>query len=218
MEPLELQQVRELALRVWLKRLPAMPASWLPVSNKKEFKEEMLLPSVPRVLAASRELSAQVARARAMARVATVSRACRALAEAEMPASARLALQSKKYALTGALLNADDAGVLEDAAVQDALLALYAPGATPPPRPAVSYTLAGGDEAPKWFTFRHIGSEAISFISDNFALQMLERGTLQPAAGQELEATDLAVLRQTHVARYLAFLASAGGGDDAERA
>jgi hypothetical protein len=202
MEPLELQQVRELALRVWLKRLPAMPASWLPVSNNEEG------------VRGGNAAAVSATGARGLARAV----GCRALAEAEVPASARLALQSKKYALAGVLLNADDAGVLEDAAVQDALLALYAPGATPPPRPAVSYTLAGGDEAPTWFTFRHIGSEAISFISDNFALQMLERGTLQPAAGQELEATDLAVLRQTHVARYLAFLASAGGEDDAERA
>jgi len=209
--PPQQQDLCERVLRVWLTRLPAMPESWLPVRADDVHVDTELQPPVPpRVLAAAHGLTVQLARARAVARVATVSRACRALAEATLPVSARLALQYKSAALVGLMTTAYADRVLGVAAVQDAVVALYAAGAVPP---AVRDTPAGADEATRWAAFADATVRLGRELLESVAIQLAERGMARAALpfGQFLPPVDEAALRQAQVARFMALLTGAYG-------
>lgn len=217
MEPPQPQDLCELALRVWLTRLPAMQASWLPGGNDEadqlQLLEEMMeSPAPQRVVAASHGLSVQHARARAVARLATLSRACRALAEATLPAPVRAPLKSKEIVLTGLVLEANRIGVLDDVAVQDALVALHAAGVAPP---AVRDTRRGADEAARWYDFANAAEPDIramrTVLSDPLADLVMERAARPLGQGP----VDRAVTIQAHRARFLTLLSGAAGEGDA---
>ena len=220
MEPPQPQELCERALRVWLTRLPAMPESWLPGGNVDEvdqlrrLEENVGSPVPPRVIEAAHGLAVQLARARAVARVATVSRACRALAEAALPASARAALSNKKAALVGLVRSAYFEGVLSETAVQDAVVVLHAAGAAPP---TVPETTAGADEATRWEALADAVGRLLRELRASAAEQLAERAMARAAAplGQLPPAVDHAALRQAQVGRFLALLA---GADAAARA
>jgi hypothetical protein len=176
--------------------------------------EEAQPPLPPRVLAAAHDLSVQLARARAVARLATISRASRAVAEAALPASARLALSNKKAARVGLMTTAYFDSVMGDTAVQDAVVALHAAGAAPP---TVPETPAGADEATRWAAFADAAVRLGRELLESVAIQLAERGLARAALplGQFLPPVNEAALRQARVARFLALLAGAGGEEDA---